>query len=234
MEIVDIDAPDQHLDLVQTAFDEVLRPSFSTEELPGLATIAGGLRSGAVLSVAVDDDGRTLAASFTEHDPESGIDLLGYLATRPGLRSKGTGSRMLDHVAGRWQTMDRALVLGEIHDPRAWPDEEDEKPGARLRFYERWGCGVLDVPWVQPSLGAGLERVSDMLLIVLHPRREPAAGPGRFPASSVRSWIEVYFEATEGQVPSDPIYLALMERLDRPEVAILPLSEFGSVEPLRV
>ena len=185
-----------------------------------------------VLSVVVETGG-PLAAALTEYAPELDVDLLGYLATRPDRRSRGLGTRLLDHLAERWRQRSVSLALAELHDPRAWPETPEERSAARVRFYARWGCDVLDVPWVQPSLQPGLDRVTDMLLAVLW--RLPG-GTDEVASAPVAAWADEYYQAAEGTPGSgrpDPQRAALTERLTAsPTIAVLPLAEYAQVAPL--
>jgi hypothetical protein len=60
------------------------------------------------------------------------------------------------------------LAVAEIHDPRRWPNVASEDAARRLRFYERFGACVLDVPFVQLALANGRPRIPGFLLIALY------------------------------------------------------------------
>jgi GNAT superfamily N-acetyltransferase len=197
-------------ELAREAFDVVFRPAFTLEELPGEEAILGALEPGGsgVLTIATED-GAPVAAALCELDEDHGINLLSYLAVRKDRRSGGFGSSILRHLASRWTRLGGVLTVGEIHDPRRWPDAGDERAAARLRFYARFGARTLEVPWVQPSLQPGYQRVRDMLLIVL--RAPPAID--MVPSQRVTGWAEAYFAEFEGGVPTDDVYRALQDRL---------------------
>ena len=235
MTLVDLVDASLSTDLVANVYETILRPSFSRDELPDDGPLGGLDGSGnCVLSVVVEE-GEPVAAALTEYAPGVDIDLLGYLAARPGDRSRGLGTVLLDHLASRWRQRSVSLALAELHDPRAWPETPSERAAARIRFYARWGCDVLDVPWVQPALGPGCDRVADMLLAVLW--RLPG-GTDEVAAAPVAAWTEEYYLATEGPADAaspDPQHDALVKRLTTtPTIGIRPLADYEQVVPLTV
>lgn len=177
--------------LAAQAYETVLRPAFRPEELTGPQDVAPGPRR--VLSVALDAKEEPVAAAVTDLGPTQGevsgdadravgVALLSHLAVRASGQGGGVGSAMMGHLQRLWTRLELPLVLGEVHDPRGHAESDTEHPMARLRFYERCGARVLDVPWVQPSLAPGQQRVPDMLLLALHGPFQTARGePGGDP-----------------------------------------------------
>ena len=209
--------------LVARVYADVLRPSFTVDELSGPAAVEPG--EARVLTVALDDDGTPVAAAVTEIEPV--VCLLGYLAVSPAARGLGAGGRIMAHLVQSWQAAGLPLVLAEVHDPRGHAETEDEHPQARLRFYGRAGADVLDVPWVQPALAGG-ERVADMLLLVLH-RAEPVD----VPSGPLLTWAQDYFAESEGALPRDRQGLGLLARIAaRDPIPVLPLDQWERVQPL--
>ena len=209
--------------LVARVYAEVLRPSFTLDELSGPAAVEPG--EARVLTVALDAGGAPVAAAVTEIEPV--ISLLGYLAVSPAARGLGAGGRIMAHLAQSWRAAGLPFVLAEVHDPRGHVETEDEHPQARLRFYGRAGATVLDVPWVQPALAGG-ERVADMLLLALH-RAEPV----EVPSGALLTWAQEYFVESEGALPSDRQGLGLLARIAaRDRIPVLPLELWRQVRPL--
>jgi GNAT superfamily N-acetyltransferase len=220
--------------VLRNAYDTVLAPSFNTDELipfDELLASLDGTGDGCFV-VAYDVVDGVRAAAVTEHSRAAGIELLSYLATVPTARGTGVGAKVIERLRQRWARFDRALVLGEIHDPRRWADTPDEHPAARLRFYAANDCKVLSEPWVQPALGELSNRVEDMLLIVLH-QAPPAR---RLDAAAIRGWAKGYFRAGELVEPTDVTYRSLMERLGEHDleatIEVLPLEQYESVRLL--
>jgi GNAT superfamily N-acetyltransferase len=230
VKIVDLESPDDDPGLLQRAFDEVLRPSFSIEELPGFGSLMGALEGHGFISIATDDDGVPLAVGLSESDSTTQIGLLGYLATRPDRRSGGVGGALLSHMQERWAAEPVTMVLAEVHDPRAWPETDDERAAARLRFYERAGGRLLMAPWVQPSLSVGAARVNDMLLLILSEKPE---GQEAIDPANLRLWTLGYYMEAEGGEPEDATYVALQQRMAGGRIEIMPVSAYRDLEPLR-
>ncbi len=207
----------------RAAYREVLRPSFSERELGDQSAVMP--QEGRVVVVAAEH-GEVLAVGVSDHDPTSGVTLLSYLATRPGVRSTGLGTTLLGALRQCWQQAGARLVLAEVHDPRRWELSEGEDPVARLRFYRRNGFGLLTVPWVQPALGAGRE--GGMLLLVGY-----GAGEGdAVDRSMLLAWTKRYFAASEGGVPTDAEFAELQRRLAEDRLEVVAIDRLEDVTPL--
>lgn len=224
---VTIDRADKEPELLRAAFDHVLRPSFSPAELPGWEPFVAGIGpdGGEVVVVTLDGD-EVVGAGVTTAPIADVVTLLGYLATRPGLRSGGVGAFTMDRLDDLWRAADACLVVAEVHDPRVHPTTDDERPDARLRFYERRGSTVIR-PWVQPALVAGAERVEGMLLLSVFESGAPV------PDGILGTWADLYYEFCEGHVPTTPEYAELRRRLvaDGP-ASRTPIADYRSVELL--
>src|SRR5690606_37003340 len=119
--------------------------------------------------------------------------LLGYLASAPGQRSRGLGAAVLEELRHVWDEAGVRLALGEVHDPRSYPETPGERADARLAFYHRHGAELLDLPWIQPRLAPHLTRVPHMLLISLH-RGADLAHVDSLPGRLLAGWAHRYFE----------------------------------------
>lgn len=110
-----------------------------------------------------------------ERYPRSGCGLVTYLVVAPGARRRGLGKGLLDGALA--QLADARAVFGETEDPS--------------RFL-RWGARIVDVPYVQPSLGPGLPRGTGLVLIDF---------TGRGDRGSARAFAEELYAVTEGRAP---------------------------------
>ena len=221
-------------ELVRDAYDAVLAPSFSPDELPALPQMMEDFGSSTV--VVATRGGTPIATAVTDHAEVGPIALLSYLAVRADERGTGIGSVMMSALDRVWAGGHAHVVLGEVHDPRCWPADGDEQPEARLRFYERHGARLLAVPWVQPRLRPEGGRVEGMLLLVLGPTGGPGGTPEDVPSTWLRQWIHGYFEVEEDLDPDrDPTVAALHERVTATDpVPILPLASWSSLPLLGV
>lgn len=223
-----IEEVENDLTLVRRAFDEVLRPSFESNELPGLETVIDGLNAADQIFCIAKDGPALVGAAVADRAGRGEVALLSYLAVRPGRRGQGTGSTLLRHILDVWTAADIALGLGEIHDPRCHQETERERPKDRLRFYERHGAGLL-FPWTQPALSSSTARVPGMLLIAF-PVGDLRVGLAAS-AGLLRSWADDYFVECEGKSPISAGHPMGPVATDNDEIPVLPLGDYISVEP---
>jgi GNAT superfamily N-acetyltransferase len=133
------------------------------------------------LTVRLACEGRALVGGICfERYPRSGCGLVTYLVVAPSHRRQGLGYR-LQHEAV--QTLG-GTVFGEVAP-------------ALVHRNLRWGARVVDVPYVQPALGPGLERDRGLTLLALEPTTDTLSG------AVVRTFLEELYAATEGG-PPDP------------------------------
>lgn len=99
--------------------------------------------------------------------PQSRCGLVTYMVVAPHVRERGLGRALLDGAAQQLYALGARAVFGEVNDPRV----HGEAARPRLERFLRWGASVVEVPYVQPSLGAGLARDAGLRLILLPPLR---------------------------------------------------------------
>jgi GNAT superfamily N-acetyltransferase len=225
--LIEIPEPKASDPLVCQVYDAILRPSFDADELPSVGAVTGGVggRAHRLLVVAVDDEVPIGAALYTEDG--TGVGKLDYLAARPDGRSRGVGSALMGRLASVWSDRAIVAVLGEVHDPRFHVEGPGEQAVAMLRFCQRNGARLLDIPWVQPRLSPAGARVHHMLLVDLLAGSERA-----LPSATRGRWIEGYYLAAEGAVPTDPTFRALRARVFAHDPVGFGAVENPQVEPL--
>lgn len=228
MRLVDLDAGSPVLD---TVYEELLRPSFTTDKLLARTDLGSELASGlAVVSVALDDQERPVGVAAGQWSPATGILLLDYLAVRNDLRSGGVGRRLMGRVQNDWQRkFEPLLTLTEVQHPLAHlASPEYGDPTARLRFYARHGGLALDLPYVQPPSRPDTGRVYGVLLLDL-----PATGAAprgqreTVPATPVAGMLREGFQAAEGSQALHDLALAPMWQAaeGREHIRLLPLDD---------
>ncbi|HEX8645825.1 MAG TPA: GNAT family N-acetyltransferase [Thermoleophilaceae bacterium] len=207
---------------------EVLAPSFAAEELESLDAMEAGVRGGALALVA-EAGGDVVGGAIAERHGE--VLLVGYLAVHPEWRGRGIGGSLLGalrEACGAGE--DVRLALGEVHDPRRHPASDGDRPLDRLRFFERAGARVLDVPFVQPGLGPGSPRVPGFLLLALY--SDAGIETERsVPAELVSGFVRSYYRAMErAEAPYEAELEGLLARIEREgTVDLLPVSEYARV-----
>ncbi len=145
------------------------------------------------MHVLVATEGDQLLGGVTyELYPRSQCGFVTYLVVAPDARAHGLGRQLFETAAAQLYAAGARAVLAEVNDPRV----HGEAARPRLARFERWGARVLDVPYVQPSLGEGLPRDEGLCLIVLPPVPE-------IPTAVVESFIRELYELTEGALPTE-------------------------------
>src|SRR3984957_11698132 len=222
--------------LIEAFYQQILVPSFPAAELIGLDEVQDiANREDASIWLAEDAEGTILAGAIAEWDESVRVLLLSYLAVRPGIRGGGIGGPLYLTALESWrQRFKPCLVLAEIEDPAAPVhgkdhgqdhneddgkdhNEEHGAAAARLRFSLNRGSRVLDFPYFQPALEPGADRVSGLLLIVLHADPDFAgAQDGTIDAEVGRKYLEDYEIQYEGKVAADDQAMKMWQALDRP------------------
>lgn len=193
--------------LLEEIYGNVLRPSFTLNELSPYCELTEALARGrAVVTAVLDGKGRPVGAAVGEWSPKTGVLLLAYIAVRPEWRSRGCGALLMDAVRGAWQKrFQPSFILVEFEHPIAHrSDAQHGDPRARFRFYARHGVRALELPYFQPSLGSGRERIYGMVLAAVYVA--PTAMSGRMDtvtSAPIRDFLTDYFLCTEEEVPAD-------------------------------
>jgi len=208
--------------VIEAFYHQIMQPSFPADaliDLDELQAIAAASDKASVW-LAEADDGTILGGAVAEWDESVRVVLLGYLAVRPGIRGGGVGGSLYLAALDSWrQRFKPCLVLAEIEDPAVHSDREGYgDPAARLRFYLKRGSRILDIPYFQPALDPDSDRISGLLLIVLHADPDFAgADDGTIDAGVVRKFLENYQIQYEGKIAMDDEAMAMWRVLDRPE-----------------
>ncbi|MGD0702857.1 MAG: GNAT family N-acetyltransferase [Trebonia sp.] len=185
--------------LIEAVYHEILEPSFEPDELETLDSVLDGLMPGGSYEAwglcAVDGE-KAVGCIVGYPYRRSGVLLIGYVAVRSGLRSRGIGGLLLDEARRRWYGKPGiSLVVAEIDDPRYHPPTGEIDAERRLAFCARHGMQVVIGPYFQPRLkGKGKMRVYGLFLAVLDGSNE-ATGPGQL--VSARQLTEFFLEYFE-------------------------------------
>ena len=224
-EVVELSAADGAL--VSEFYRTVLRPSFRDDELVNEGELLETIDLGTCHVLVVrDDDGTVLGGAVGDWYESSRVQLLSYLAARPGVRGRGLGTLLVRAAVDSWvKLLDPLLVVGEVEDPRYYRNTEPDSPYgdvvARVRFYERLGVRLLPIPYAQPALWAGARRVSHLLLMVFAVGTGAAMATDRVDGGVVERFLVEYFTDMEGQVSDDAELTRLLAACREP--AGLPL-----------
>lgn len=173
------------------------------------------------VQLAVDEGGGILGGIAFELYRKSGCGLVTYVVVAPEARRGGLGKTLRSGAARTLYRGGAHAVFGEVNDPRAPHSYETaEESWRRLERYQRWGSRVLDIRYIQPSLGAGLERDRGLVLV----RHAGDAPPlEQMPGAIVRDFIGEFFAITEDGRPVDDELRAILDAIPDP-VRLVELS----------
>ncbi len=219
------------------AYEQILRPSFPTDELEAVDVFAEQVDEGRrqlwVARLEDDPDGEIVAVRMARDLPPSDAVLLTHLATRQTHRGTGIGSELHRALMSSIVT-DQApsLVLAEVAHPdhhSAHPRHGD--PVARLRFYGRFDARIIDLPYYQASLGPGLQPVYGLLLLVLYARPD-LIDPARTRLDNAENLLAATRTMLEWDgEPDDAAAARLLTAVSQSPIRLLPVTEYRSVVP---
>ena len=182
------------VDLLRAFYDEVYLPEFAHQREPldaWLAALRGEAPYRFTALIASDDAG-VVAGVIAERYPRSACGLVTYLAVAPRGRGAGLGAQLL-HDA-RAAVAPVHVVLGEISDPRRHHGAAADTAWDRLLRFQRRGARVIEVPYVQPDLRAGLGRDRGLVLVVF--LDDPAATS--IDGAPLAAFLREFYEVVEG------------------------------------
>jgi GNAT superfamily N-acetyltransferase len=250
--VVDLAGRPDAAGLLRRIYDDILVPSFRAEELDRYETLAAALAEeppSTDVAAACDESGEVLGAMIGDWDAAGRVYLLSYLAVRPGGRSRGVGTRLMQHLSEWWRARQPLVTLAEVDDPRRHAASSSVgDPAARLSFYGRFGARVLDLPYFQPRLSGEGQRAHGMLLLAFDVHADALADG---PVSALRGdvlggFLRRYFADAEGiastdaegTVPTgdgdhhDPDLARLLVLASSPTgVRLLPVERYADVGP---
>jgi GNAT superfamily N-acetyltransferase len=142
---------------------------------------------------------QTIVGGITyELYPRSRCGFVTYMVVASQSRRSGLGRRLLDEATRSLYEQAARAVFGEVNDPRTREgkthETADEK-WQRLERFQRWGARVVEVPYVQPALGAGLERDRGLCLVAF------GAQDRSLPGTLVADFYDELYAATEAGPP---------------------------------
>lgn len=155
------------------------------------------------------DGGNIVGGIAFELYPRSNCGLVTYVVVAASTRGGGLGKELRTGAARTLYADGARAVFGEVNDPRAPHSyETPETSWKRLQRYQRWGSRVLDMRYMQPALGPGLDRDRGLVLV----RHAGDAPPlTEMPGSVVRDFITEFYEITEDGRPVDDELRAILD-----------------------
>lgn len=222
-------------DDLAVTYHDLLLPAFIPEELGSLQGLIDGVTHGDAIVTVVRDGAEITGAAVGEWFPTSRVMLLAYLAVAPNARSGGVGSRLLRETLALWEERySPVLVIAEVEHPGFHGSDPGRgDPAARLRFYDRFGAKLIDMPYFQPALRPGSKRVTGLLLLLLAARRGVIDASGTILAGRTPLVEALREYSRDFQLPpvdESPEVIGLTDALfGEAPVRLLPVSAYDRV-----
>ena len=115
--------------------------------------------------LALDETGTVVGGITFELYPQSQCGLVTYMVVAPHARAHGLGRALLESATRDLAAAGARAIFGEVNDPRV----HGESARPRLDRFLRWGAVVVEIDYVQPSLGEGLARDTGLALVAFPP-----------------------------------------------------------------
>jgi hypothetical protein len=200
IEIVTV-AGREHEPLLARFYHGIYLDAFARQREP-LETWINALWSGDAphrMTVQLALDGGEIVGGITcELLRRSHCGLVTYVVVAPTARRSGLGKQLRTGTASMLYADGARAVFGEVNDPRvSHPNETSDVTWQRLERYQRWGSRVVDTPYIQPALGAGLQRDRGLCLL----RHAGGDAAPTIAGSIVRDFISEFFEISEKTAP---------------------------------
>jgi GNAT superfamily N-acetyltransferase len=229
---------------IEDIYRQILQPSFNANELDTLDTVLDGLAadgSDEAWGLCAFDGETPVGCVLGYPFPASRVLLIGYVAVKPGLRSRGVGRLLMGQAEAKWYGKDDlALVVAEVEDPRHHPTVGDLDPKRRAEFYERLGAQVVVGPYFQPRLdGEGKKRAYNLFLTVFGGNGEAITPDNSVRAAIITDFLVEYFrqsgEGIDWPLPSDEEGNSLLAWYrGRETVPLHPIGDYARIQLPRI
>jgi GNAT superfamily N-acetyltransferase len=178
---------------VKRFYDGIYLEAFAAQREPcesWLAALHGEAPYQWWLRLARDGD-EIVGGITTELYPRSVCALVTYFVVAQHARGQGLGRKLHDDAVAALYARGARAVFGELDDPKI----RGERARERVQRFERWGARVLDLRYIQPSLGEGLSRDRGLVLVAWPP---PGSALQPLPSETVQAFYAELVAVTEG------------------------------------
>jgi GNAT superfamily N-acetyltransferase len=154
--------------LVRRFQREVLWGCFHNNDLEPERYFRSKVKSGEYVLILATEGDEILGGVVIEHDWSTGkkIMLIAWVAVNEIHRGRNIGTLLIEEALVYAKTNGALILLGEIENPEKFKEEESAfgNPEKRVKFYSRFGCQRLEVPYVVP-VADGTEEMGMMLTL---------------------------------------------------------------------
>lgn len=192
---------------------EVLKKCFHKYDLDSSKQLIANVRAGDyVVALAVEGD-EILGGIVIEHSWSMGkkVMLIAWVAVSEKHRGRDIGTLLVNQAISYAKANEALILLGEVENPYAFEEEGSAygNPVKRVRFYSRFDCQYLSVPYVVP-LSNGRNEFGMMLTLFPLSEEQASATEMSYPefalfieefvGSDETSASEALIEASKGTV----------------------------------
>jgi len=167
-----------------------------------------------------------------EYYPKSNCGLMTYIAVNPQFQRKGVGHFLVSHVLEGLHADAGAAGMGhcdavflETNDAEKVDKEKDVMdPLVRHKVLQNLGFVILDFYYVQPALGPGQEKCTDLLLGLHKSCLQSQNGNLGISSAPVIAFLREFFTVLAGKeaLKTDPDILKMeKEAIEKPFVPLL-------------
>lgn len=157
----------------------ILQACFHKPDLDSVAEFIAGVKIEDYVLIVAEQNNEIVGGIVVEHSWSMGkkVMLIAWVAVHPDHRGKDVGTLLIEE-ARRYAITNEALVLlGEVENPEFFEEEKPAfgNPRKRVKFYSRFGCQRLEVPYFVPALSDSPEHSFGVMLSLFPLNEEQAA-----------------------------------------------------------
>jgi GNAT superfamily N-acetyltransferase len=134
---------------------EILMKSFPEGDLDTSAELVAGVMLNDYAVILVQEGREILGGIVIEHSwsTEKSVMLIAWLAVNESHRNKNIGTILVEEALLYAKANGARILLGEVEDPKVFVEESSGRgnPAKRVKFYSRFDCQRLEVPYVIPA-----------------------------------------------------------------------------------
>ena len=154
-------------------YREILEECFHNNDLDSRRLFISNVRSGEYVVLLVEEVNETgineiLGGIVIEHSwsMDKKIMLIAWVGVRENHRGRDIGTLLVSEAISYAKSHKALMLLGEVENPEKFEEEDSGygNPTKRVKFYSRFDCKRLEVPYVV-QVGGGVEEFGMMLTL---------------------------------------------------------------------
>lgn len=131
---------------------EVLKKCFHKYDLDSARQLIANVKSGDYVVALVEEGDEILGGIVIEHSWSMGkkVMLIAWVAVSKNHRGRDIGTLLVNQAISYAKANEALILLGEVENPEEFEEEDPAygDPAKRVKFYSRFDCQRLEVPYV--------------------------------------------------------------------------------------